>query len=72
VRVHRALAILCASLASGCDAIPSLYVIDASADVGAPGQDAADATQETGPACTAISCPSCPPFPGTCCTGGIP
>jgi hypothetical protein len=79
VRPGRALAMLCASLASGCDAVPDLYVVDASVDAGAAetdaGSDAADAAQETGTdaeACASVSCPACPPNPGMCCASGIP
>ena len=75
---------LCASLAAGCDAVPDLYVVDASVDTGATeaggedgvavdaadsGDGAGDATTE---ACVGLSCPACPPNPGQCCSNGVP
>jgi hypothetical protein len=81
VRLRNALAV-CALLGSGCDAVPDLYVVDASIDVAEAGLDAADAeagdaSLETGAdagpeACTSVSCPACPPNPGMCCASGIP
>jgi hypothetical protein len=72
----------CAWFVAGCDAVPDLFVTDASLDsneaeanpafdAGDAGQDAA---QDAGPdTCLSVSCPACPPNPGMCCAGsGIP
>ncbi len=81
MRLRSVMVILCASLASGCDAVPDLFVIDGSVDASEAGLDAGfdapDAEQETGAdvgpeACTSLSCPACPPNPGMCCASGIP
>jgi len=79
------LGILCASMGLGCDAVPDLYVVDASADAGvteASGEestalDAGDSGDggagDAGPeACVGLSCPACPPNPGECCSNGVP
>jgi hypothetical protein len=73
-------------LVAGCDAVPDLYVVDATVDTSmgtdagesSDGGDAAldagdagDAEQETGP-CVGLSCPACAPNPGMCCDSGIP
>ena len=73
---RRQLVVLCASLALGCDAVPGLYVIDASTDGVASSADAgADGAEESleaaPPVCTGVSCPSCPPNPGACCASGV-
>ena len=77
MKLCRAMALLCGWLVGACDAVPDLYVVDASVDdVAEAGTEAAtgmgDAGQDTGPeACVAVSCPDCPPNPGTCCLGGV-
>ena len=75
------------TLTLGCNAVPDLYVIapDATANSDAAdasfASDAMDAGDGNGGAdavgdaavegCTGVSCPACPPNPGTCCEGGV-
>jgi hypothetical protein len=73
----------CAWFAIGCDAVPDLFVTDASLDgseaeanaafdAGDAGQDAAGDAQDAGPeACPGVSCPGCAPNPGMCCASGV-
>ena len=80
---HASLVVM-ACLAFGCDAVPDLYVVDASVEVGEAGTDAPpsaadadaanDAVEEDGPTCTGatVSCPGCPPNPGACCANDVP
>jgi hypothetical protein len=81
VKLPTALLVLCASLAAGCDAVPDLFVVDASVDAAEVGLDATSDTSDAEPAdagdaapeaCTSVSCPACPPNPGMCCASGIP
>jgi hypothetical protein len=81
VRISRTMAALCSALPLGCDPVPDLYVVDASVDAGSEADAAQDISAEIGPAdaqdtgpeaCVGLSCPSCPPNPGTCCADGVP
>jgi hypothetical protein len=83
VKVRLLITAGCAWFVVGCDAVPDLYVLDASLDASEAeanaaldaadaGQDAAGDAQDAEPeACLGVSCPACPPNPGTCCANGV-